>query len=175
MLTRTCWDTHYVYFYSISLVSFQNRPETTLKLLHQLNLHKHLIRVVPFTHWVPSATMSLLQSTLWHLKWCEALIVVRTDLLIQMLFWWKSSFVFQDNLQNFERLSRDAPVAPPGVVGAFLDIFPFIYLFDYSLYLCILALKNLWILAFFTFVFLDINLFSNISNFPFCNHYCEMF
>ena len=60
--------------------------ETTLKLLHQLNLHKHLIRVVPFTHWVPSATMSLLQSTLWHLKWCEALIVVRADLLIQMLF-----------------------------------------------------------------------------------------
>ena len=39
--------------------------ETTLKLLHQLNLHKHLIRVVPFT---------LLQSSLWHLKWCEALI-----------------------------------------------------------------------------------------------------
>ena len=24
--------------------------ETTLKLLHRLNLHKHLIRVVPFTH-----------------------------------------------------------------------------------------------------------------------------
>ena len=127
--------------------------ETTLKLLHQLNLYKHLIRVVPFTHWVPSATMSLLQSSLWHLKWCEALIVVRTDLLIQMLFWWKSSFVFQDNLQNFERLSRDAP---PGVVGAFLDIFPFIYLFDYSLYLCILALKNLWILAFFVLLYFSI-------------------
>ena len=49
--------------------------ETTLKLLHRLNLHKHLIRVVPFTLWVsygyhlgtiwvPSATMSLLQSSL---------------------------------------------------------------------------------------------------------------
>ena len=62
--------------------------ETTLKLLHQLNLHKHLIRVVPFTHWVPygyqkskwipSATMLLLQSSLCRLKWCEALICVNT-------------------------------------------------------------------------------------------------
>ena len=103
--------------------------ETTLKLLHQLNLHKHLIRVVPFTHWVPSATMSLLQSTagIWNGVRLWLLYVQNTDLLIQMLFWWKSSFIFQGNLQNFERLSRHAP---PGVVGAFLDIFPFIYLFD---------------------------------------------